>query len=58
MMLVTKNLWDLAPGMLLVKEAGGVVKSIYGKEFKVGDCGVVAAATEQLVDVLLTAIND
>lgn len=56
--LTTKNLWDIAPGLLLVKEAGGVVKNLYGKEFKVGDDGVVAASTEQLVDLIVDAMKN
>lgn len=56
--LTTRNLWDIAPGALLVTEAGGAVKNVYGGEYRAGDDGIVAAATEELVDMIVDAMRD
>jgi len=42
--IVTKNLWDIAPGLLIAKEAGAVITNIYGGEYVIGDVGVIASA--------------
>lgn len=56
--IITRNLWDLLPGIIIVKEAGGVVKNIYGKDYCLGDDGVIATSNIELNDLLVSAIND
>ncbi len=36
--------WDVAGGILLVQEAGGVVSNLEGKEYSFGDKGIVAGS--------------
>lgn len=55
--LPTKNIWDIAPGVLLVKEAGGVVKNLFGQDYKFGDEGVILTASEELLQTFLWALN-
>ena len=50
--LLTKNVWDLAPGILLCREAGGVVTDIRGNAFRFGADGVIAAANAELAHML------
>ncbi len=35
--------WDVLPGVLLIREAGGKVTTVYGKQWEVGDTSVIAA---------------
>lgn len=46
----TRNLWDLVPGVLMSMEAGGVVRSVNGGEYRFSEEGVVVAATEEIAD--------
>lgn len=46
--LFTKNLWDIAPGIVICREAGAIVTNLKGKPYKIGDDGVVAAANDEL----------
>lgn len=46
----TRNLWDLVPGVLMAKEAGGVVRSVNGGEYRFSEEGVVVAATEEIAN--------
>ena len=48
--------WDVAAGVLLVQEAGGVVTGPGGRSFDLATPGVLAAATDALHDELLEAI--
>lgn len=42
------HIWDIAAGVLLVQEAGGVVASLYGGAFRTDNPHFLAAATEPL----------
>lgn len=46
--MITKNLWDIAPGILLCKEAGALVTNLEGTPYKLGDNGVVVTSNEQM----------
>ncbi len=46
--LMTKNLWDIAPGIVICREAGAIVTNLKGNPYRIGDEGVVAAASVQL----------
>ena len=48
----TRNQWDLAPGILLCREAGAVVTDQEGKEYTLESRGVVAAADKELADLI------
>lgn len=45
--------WDVAAGVLLVREAGGVVTAVDGSPFQLAEANFVAAATEKLRTELL-----
>lgn len=50
--IITKNLWDIAAGIAICKEAGAIVTNINGMPYKLGDDGVVVAANATLSTLL------
>lgn len=50
--MVTKNRWDIAPGLLLCKEAGGVISNLDGAPYEFGADGVLVGANEELLRLL------
>ncbi len=50
------KIWDVAAGILLVREAGGVVSDITGKPLNLADPALVAAATPELHEELLSVL--
>jgi len=44
--------WDIAAGVILVREAGGAVVDAHGRRQKIGSASTVAAAPELLDQVL------
>ncbi len=50
---ITKNLWDLAPGILICEEAGATVSGLTGQPYRFGDNGVIACATEEIKKLIL-----
>ena len=52
---ITRNLWDIAPGMLMCQEAGAVLTNLDGQPYKFGDNGVVASATKELSQLIAQA---
>jgi myo-inositol-1(or 4)-monophosphatase len=49
--------WDVAAGVLLVREAGGVVVGRNGQAFNLWDPHFISAATDELKDSLLTTLT-
>lgn len=49
---ITKNVWDLAPGVLLCQEAGGIVTNLVGDPYHFNDDGVIISATPQIKQLL------
>ena len=49
---ITKNLWDICPGILICKEAGAYVTNLVGDDYKFGDDGVVACASLELSQLI------
>lgn len=49
---ITKNLWDIAPGVIICKEAGAIIRNLEGEEYSYGDEGVVASANEEIADLV------
>jgi len=47
--------FDFAPGALLIQEAGGVVRNFDGQDYTVRDVNFIAAASEELYEVLRNA---
>lgn len=54
----TTNLWDIAPGMLLCKEAGAIITNCRGEEYRLGDHGIVACATKELSQSITNAYTE
>ncbi len=50
--IITRNVWDIAPGLLLCQEAGALVCNLKGEAYRFGDDGVIAAANKQVFDVV------
>jgi len=50
--------WDVAAGGVLVREAGGKVTSIEGKEWELGDESILAASNSDLYDKLFKLVNN
>ncbi|MDD4111728.1 MAG: inositol monophosphatase [Herbinix sp.] len=55
---LTNNLWDIAPGILLAKEAGAVITNIYGNPYSFSDEGVVVAANQEISDLLVSMLTN
>ena len=54
---ITRNLWDIAPGILMCQEAGAILTNLDGKPYKFSDNGVVASATKELSQLIATAFS-
>ncbi|MBQ6951943.1 MAG: inositol monophosphatase [Clostridia bacterium] len=54
---ITKNLWDIVPGILFCREAGAVVTDLAGQPYRFGASGVVACANDQLSAFVLEGLN-
>ena len=46
--IITRNVWDIAPGLILCQEAGALVCNLQGQEYAFGDGGVIVAANEEV----------
>ena len=55
--IITKNLWDICPGIIICKEAGALVTNLKGKVYKFGDVGVIASANENLLNLLVESFK-
>lgn len=54
---ITKNLWDLAPGILICKEAGAIITNLTGEPYHFGDEGAVASCNMEIAQLLNNAFN-
>lgn len=50
--LFTRNLWDIAPGILLCREAGAEVLSVDGGAYRQGSAGVAVTGSPELAQLL------
>ncbi len=50
--LITRNKWDLAPGLLLAKEAGAKLFALDGGEYDFSARGVIACNKKEIFDIL------
>lgn len=46
------HLWDIAPGLLLVKEAGGEVGSLTKEEYEYGDKNIIVANNQESLNII------
>lgn len=51
----TRNLWDIAPGILMSREAGGIVLGLDGKPYDFTKEGVLVAANEEIAKLMTDA---
>ena len=60
--IITRNVWDIAPGLVICKEAGALVCNLQGGEYRFGDDGVIAAANREVFalvkDSFVAAANE
>lgn len=52
------HVWDVAAGVILVQEAGGVITDPDGQEYDLARGGLFASATEELLDEFFEALAD
>ena len=53
----TRNLWDIAPGILLSQEAGAIIMGLDGKPYDYSKEGVMLAANEEIANLMRDAFN-
>ena len=54
---LTNNLWDLCPGILLCREAGGIISRVDGCAYNFGDFGVVVSSNKNLHEEIIKAFK-
>lgn len=52
---ITRNLWDIAPGVLACKEAGAIVVDLYGNDFSEKSDGVIVGSDSKIANLLVDA---
>ncbi len=52
MIMFTRNIWDIAPGLLIAKEAGAIIGNFEGKPYDFCRDSIVAAATQEMFDLM------
>ena len=55
--LITKNAWDISPGILLCEEAGCIVTDLEGNGHTLDSEGVIIASTPQIHTLLTAAFS-
>ncbi len=55
-LIFTDNPWDISPGILLVREAGGHIYS-YDGNYKYGDKLIIATASDEIYHLILDALK-
>ena len=53
----TRNLWDIAPGILMSKEAGAIILGLDGKPYDFSKEGVMLAANEEIAQLMTEAFR-
>ena len=53
----TRNLWDIAPGILLSQEADAIIMGLDGKPYDYSKEGVMLAANEEIATLMRDAFN-
>ena len=55
--IMTKNLWDIAPGILLCREAGACLSNLEGGPYSFQDEGVIVGSNETVLQLLQQAFR-
>lgn len=55
--IITKNLWDICPGIIICKEAGALITNLKGEDYKFGDVGVIACANSELLNLIVESFK-
>ena len=53
----TRNLWDIAPGILMSREAGAILMGLDGKPYDYSKEGIMLAANEEIAKLMQEAFN-
>lgn len=53
----TRNLWDIAPGILMSREAGAIVMGLDGKRYDFSKEGVMLAANDEIATLMAEAFS-
>ena len=53
----TRNLWDIAPGILMSREAGAIAMGLDGQPYTYSKEGVMLAANEEIAKLMQDAFN-
>ena len=53
----TRNLWDIAPGILMSREAGAILMGLDGKPYDYSKEGIMLAANEEIATLMKDAFN-
>ncbi len=53
----TRNLWDIAPGILMSREAGAIIMGLDGMPYDFSKDGVMLAANEEIAALMATAFQ-
>lgn len=54
---ITTNLWDIAPGILLCKEAGAIITNLNGEPYVRGSEGIIVTASQCLSERIVDAFS-
>ena len=53
----TRNLWDIAPGVLMSREAGAILMGLDGQPYDYSKEGIMLAANEEIATLMKDAFN-
>ena len=53
----TRNLWDIAPGILMSQEAGAIIMGLDGKPYDYTQEGIMLAANEEIAQLMTEAFT-
>ena len=53
----TRNLWDIAPGILMSREAGAILMGLDGQPYDYSKEGIMLAANEEIATLMKDAFN-
>lgn len=55
--LITKNIWDIAPGYIICKEAGAIITNLYGLPYHIGDEGIIVCSNRNISKLLIDSFS-
>lgn len=54
---ITKNIWDIAPGILACREAGAIITNLDGNDFAFGDEGVIISCNGAMSQLIVDSFD-